>query len=38
VLPGERRELFADRVEPVKVTLRITGCGMRYLLISAGTP
>jgi hypothetical protein len=38
VLAGQRRQLLAHRVEPVKEILRITGCGIRYSEISAGTP
>ena len=38
VQAGKRRELLADMVEPVKEILRMTGCGMRYSEISAGTP
>ena len=38
VQAGQRRQLLADQVEPVKEILRITGCGIRYSEISDGTP
>ena len=38
VQAGQRGELLAHMVEPVKEILRITGCGMRYSEISDGTP
>lgn len=38
VLPGERGKVLAHHSEPVNDILRITGCGIRYSEISAGTP
>src|SRR3546814_12460754 len=36
--PAIAARCLPTAVEPVKVTLRITGCGIRYSEISAGTP
>ena len=36
--PASAASCLPTGVEPVKVTLRITGCGIRYSEISAGTP
>ena len=36
--PARAASCLPTGVEPVKVILRITGCGMRYSEISAGTP